>query len=154
MPCFRRTETIGDADSPSKSPVVVVSWDKFIPWSVDCQKMLRSRRIRLQLLSQFQDLVIYSSSRWIRIISPNFIEQSLACEHTLGTLGKELQKLELVRSEDHRTSAAPNCHFLEVYFTIRESINRWQSWLPLPPDGRLNSCRKLTRTKWLGYIII
>src|ERR1700679_2861008 len=102
MPCLRRAETSSRAGSPSCSPAALESWDKFVSCTVDCQKMFGARWIRLQFLAQFQDLVIDCSGRWVRIISPNLIEQGLACEHALSILSEEFQELELVSSKNNR----------------------------------------------------
>lgn len=116
--------------------------------------MFGFRRVWLQLLAQLQNLVVNSSCRWVGTISTYLIEQSLARKQALRIFGEEFQQLELMSSEDDRTPIASNRHSLEVDFALRESINRRQFRLPLPPDSRLNASRKLTRTKRLRHIIV
>jgi hypothetical protein len=105
-------------------------------------------------MSQFQDQVIDNARRWVRIKSPDLVEQCLASEHALRILNEEFQKLKLASGQDNRNPIPSNGHSLEVNFATRESINgRWRG-LPPSPDSRLNARCKLTRAKGLGHIII
>src|ERR1700733_9864556 len=147
MRCLRRAETRSRAGSPSCSPAALESWDKFVSCTVDCQKMFGPRWIRLQLLAQFKDLVIDCSGRWVRIISPNLIEQSFAGKHALRILSEEFQQLELVRSKDNRPAVAADRHFFKIDFAIGESAEGRDCTLSLPADCSLNPGRKLPRPK-------
>src|ERR1700744_2466438 len=116
--------------------------------------MLRICRIRLQLLAQLQDLIIHGTRSRIEVISPNLIQQQIACKDTLGIFGKKFQKLELVSGEDNRLPVALDGHFFEVDFTFSKAIDRRWRRLALSADGCLNAGCELSWAKGLGDVVV
>src|SRR5579863_664163 len=116
--------------------------------------MLRICRVRLQLLTQLQDLIINGASSRIKIVSPDLIQKDITCENSLGILGEKLQELELVSSKDDRLPVATDCHLLEVNFAISKAINGRRSRLALSADGCLNAGGERSWAEGLRDVVI
>ena len=66
-------------------------------------KMHGIRRIGLQLLAELQDMIVNRARGRIILIAPDFIQQFIARDDTLGILHKELQGLEFLRGERYQS---------------------------------------------------
>lgn len=80
--------------------------------------------ILLEFLPELQNLIVYSSCGWIRVITPHFIEQLFAAQNTLWIIKEETQKFELVRRQDYLLPALRRLHPREIYLDITESYQR------------------------------
>jgi hypothetical protein len=68
---------------------------------------------------------------------------------------EEAKNLEFLWSERNPLSCAAQFHPREVYFYIVETENLYLvGCLIEPPHPSAHPCQKLTRTEWLGYIIV
>src|SRR3984957_4134698 len=112
-PCFWRTKTTPAEGSLVGGRSRISSWDKFISCAIDGQQMLGVCRIWLQLLAQLQNLIIYRTRRRIEIVSPNLVEQDIACEDALGIYREEFQELEFVSGKNNRIAGTPHGHSFE-----------------------------------------
>src|SRR5579871_5313048 len=90
------------------------SANKLISHPVYCAEVYRARGIFLQLLAEFENVIVHGPSRRIILISPNFVQQLVAADHPVGVLHQKLKGLELLGGQNDGLAVALDFHFLEV----------------------------------------
>src|SRR5579871_2502562 len=71
--------------------------NELISHSVNCTEVYRARRVFLQFLAEFQNVIVHSSRRGVILISPDFIEQFVPADNAVGVSYEELKCLEFLR---------------------------------------------------------
>src|SRR5580698_403146 len=153
MPCLGRMRSFGVGSSFSAEPAFG-SRDKFISCAVNREQMPRVCRVRLQLLAKLQNLIVYGSRRWIKVITPHFVQQNIAGEHALRIFGKELQQIKIVGGEDDRRTVAHHRHFSEVYLAIGKTVGVLRCRSEPAANGGLHARGELARAEGLGHVVV
>src|SRR6476646_6902047 len=76
--------------------------------------------VRLQLLAQFQDVVIHRASGRVIVISPDFVQQFVTCDNTFWVLHHELQGFEFLCGKSDCPALAHNFHFAAIDLNVCE----------------------------------
>src|SRR5690242_13880941 len=93
----------------------------------------------LQLLTQFQDVVVDGSGRGVIVVSPNLVQQFIARDNPLRVLQQEFQRLELLSCKGNSLSLADHFHFADIDVNIVEGKLLAQLGLDRAPQGSANT---------------
>src|ERR1700730_2962584 len=74
-------------------------------------EMYRARRVSLQFLAQFENVVVDSSRRRIVLVAPYLIQQFVATNDPVSVLHKKLKGLEFLGGQNYHLPIAQNFHF-------------------------------------------
>ena len=79
-----------------------------------CAEVYGARRISLQFLAEFKNVVIDSARRRIVLIAPDFVEQLIAADDAVGILHQKLKRFEFLCRQNNRLPVALDFHPFEV----------------------------------------
>src|SRR3954454_348043 len=116
--------------------------------------MYRARWVFLQLLAEFQDVIVDGAGGWIILISPHLVQQFIAADDSLGILHQELKGLEFLSSQHHWLAVPLDFHLLEVRGDVVEAHDLSFGNARCVSQGSANPGQKFPRTERLGYIVI
>src|SRR5579872_6413589 len=154
MPRFSGCWRVIDLEGRGSLSEAFASRDKFVSCTVNRQQVAWVRWIRLQLLPQFQYLVVYSTGRGVAVVAPHLIQQFFPAQNAFGMLGEEFQQPELVGCQRNRHIASACRHLLKIQLAASESIGRGRSRFAPAPDGGLHTRHQFARTERFGHIVI
>src|SRR5713226_8025770 len=81
-----------------------------------CPKMYRTRRIAFEFLAQFENVVVNRSCTRVVLVSPYFIEQLVARNHSAGVFDQILESFEFFTCESNGPTVAMNFHRRKTSF--------------------------------------
>src|SRR6266567_4343699 len=88
--------------------------DKFVTHPVYRSEVNGMRGFQLKFLPQFKNVIINSAGIRIVVIAPDSIEEFVARDYSPGSRHKELEHLELHRSQAHRAIGSTDFHGQEI----------------------------------------
>src|SRR5437588_9971204 len=77
------------------------SADEFVSHAMYCAEMYGARRVLLQFLAEFENVIVDGPRRRIVLVAPDFVQQFVAADDPVGVLYEELEGLELLRGQDY-----------------------------------------------------
>src|SRR5579862_628029 len=72
------------------------SADELVSHAMYGAEMHRARRVPLQFLPEFQNVVVHGTGRRIVLISPDFVQEFVAADDPIGILHQKLERLEFL----------------------------------------------------------
>src|SRR5580693_5054120 len=86
--------------------------------AINSLQMVRVCGVWLQLLAEFQYLIIDRPRCRIRVIPPYLVQQFLPAQHPLRVFDKILQQLELMRRKSYRLARTARAHFGKINLAL------------------------------------
>src|SRR5215472_684710 len=108
-------------------------WQKFVAGTVNCYEVLGLRRFSFEFLTQPQNMVVDRAGARIVFVTPHFIEQFVARNHSSWILNKVFQSLKLHCRHRNRLSSMERGHLGKIYPHIAEAI--LALWVELLPEA-------------------
>src|SRR5262249_30217229 len=113
-----------------------------------------ARWVFLQLLAEFQNVIIDSSGRGIVLVSPYLIQEFVAANDTLWILYQKLKCLEFLGRQDYRLAVTFHFHLLEIGGDIGKADNLRFRHPGRMPQGSSHSGEQLPRAERFGHVVI
>jgi hypothetical protein len=65
-------------------------------------------------LAELENVVVDSARRRIILVTPYFVQQFIAADHSIGILHQKAKRFEFLGGQKHELPIALDFHFLEV----------------------------------------
>jgi hypothetical protein len=116
--------------------------------------MHRIRRVSLQLVPQFQDMVVHGPSRRIVLETPNLTQKFRARNDAFGILYHEFQGLEFLRRKRNWLTATCHLHLRKAHSHIIKNKCVFHIDPRRAPQGGAHTREQLPWAERLGHVVI
>src|SRR5215208_3374075 len=93
-------------------------FDEAVADPMNRNDVLRLRRVRFDFLTQPRDMIVDRAGNRTALISPNFVQQLIACDDLTATPNQVAQDLKFASGKIQRLAAFARREFLKVQLDI------------------------------------
>src|SRR5437899_6360233 len=130
------------------------SANEFVSHAMYRAEMYGARRILLQFLTEFENVIVNGTGRRIVLVAPYFVQQFVATDDPVGILHQKLKRLELLSGQDYGLSVAFNLHLLEVGGDSIEALHLDIGSARGVAKSGTDTRQQFPRAKWFGDVIV
>src|SRR5215212_4224390 len=130
-------------------------FDEAVADPMNRNDVLRLRWVRFDFLTQPGDMIINRAGNGTALISPNFVQQLIACDDFTATPNQVAQDLKLASGKIQRLAAFARREFLKVQLDIAKVKTFDITDLSYSPSQmRPDSREQFHNAKWFRHVII